>query len=78
MTSLFSRGGYLNLRPCLHNQGGQSFITRLLGVGEPAGRKKAAKRRTAAIRRERLRTQARQGAAINKTVGPTLKKTLRS
>src|SRR5439155_26238799 len=33
-----------------------------------------AKRRTEAIRRERMRTQARQGAAVNKTVGPTLKK----
>ena len=35
-------------------------------MGEPAGSKEAAKRCTAAIRRERLRTQARQGAAINK------------
>ena len=43
-------------------------------VGGPAGSNKAAKRRTEAIRRERMRTQARQGAAVNKTVGPTLKK----
>src|SRR2546425_1885147 len=43
-------------------------------VGGPAGSNKAAKRRTEAIRRERMRTQARQGEAVNKTVGPTLKK----
>src|SRR5438093_11957943 len=43
-------------------------------VGGRAGSNKAAKRRTEAIRRERMRTQARQGAAVNKTVGPTLKK----
>ncbi len=41
-------------------------------MGGPAGSKEVAKRRTEAKRRERLRTQARQGAAINKTVGPTL------
>ena len=40
-------------------------------MGGPAGSDEAAKRCTDAIRHERLRMQARQGAAINKTVGPT-------
>jgi VWFA-related protein len=42
-------------------------------VGGPAGSDETAKRCTEMIRRERLRTQARQGAATNKTVGPTFK-----
>jgi len=40
-----------------------------MGVGGQADSKKAAKRCTEAIRRERLRTQARQGAAINNPTG---------
>ncbi len=41
-------------------------------MGGPAGSEEAARRCTEAIRDERLRMQAREGAAINKTVGPTL------
>src|SRR5213593_3274212 len=46
----------------------------LIGVGGPAGSKKAAKRCTEASRRERLRTQARQGAASINGGPETLKK----
>jgi hypothetical protein len=52
--------------------GGPDANKRNEGVGGPTGSKKAPKACTEAIRHERLRMQARQGAAINKTVGPTL------